>query len=96
MSAADLAKQRLPSPPSSINGDYQYGLNEIVQHNNGIAQQRPALYGFDEGAYISSDQSTPHDSPASNHWLADQYRRDPYPIPYYGQDNLESSNRYVC
>ena len=95
MSAAELVKQRLPSPPSSLNGDYHYGLTEIVQHNNAMPSQRPAPYGFDESTYIPSGQSTTYGSPASNPWLIDQYGRDSYPVPYHVQDNIGPGNRSV-
>ena len=94
MSAAELVKQRLPSPPSSLNGDYQFGLNHIAQHNATVPH-RPESFVYSEGSYVQPGQSTSYSSPASSHWLVDQYGREPYQSSYGDPEHVGLGINYV-
>ena len=75
MTTTTLEKQRPLSPPASVSGEYQYDLQQLVQHNAATPYSNEQ-YVFDEGGYVHSGQSTTYGSPASNQWQVDQ--RDPY------------------
>ena len=94
MSAADLVKQRLPSPPSSLNGDYQFALNHIAQHNANVPHG-PESFAYSEGSYVQSGQSTTYGSPSSNHWLVDQYGRESYQSSYGDPEHVGLGVNYV-
>ncbi|MCJ1380497.1 hypothetical protein MMC17_003602 [Xylographa soralifera] len=85
MSIESMSKQRLPSPPASVEGEYYPGIGQILQHNAEV----PQISGHnvqDGGGYAHSGQSTAYGSPNGNHWMVDQYADDQLQDPYQHQE----------
>ena len=81
MTNSSITKQRLPSPPASLSGDYQPGIDQLLQHN-AATQYRTEHYITEDSGYMHSGQSTAYGSPAGNNWLADQQSNDNQHNPY--------------
>ena len=74
-------KQRLPSPPASLSGDYQPGIDQLLQHN-ATTPYWPEQYIAEDSGYVHSGQSTAYGSPAGSNWHPDQQPTDHQPNPY--------------
>ena len=75
MSNEAMVKQRLPSPPASLSGDYQQGIDQLLQHN-AATPYSSEHYPQENNGYMQSSQGTTYGSPAGDPWLADQHTPD--------------------
>ena len=94
MSNTAMVKQRLPSPPVSISGDYQQGMDWLLQHN-AATPYGSELYAQEDDRYMQSGQSTTYGSPAGGQWLADQHTPDQQLGLYRHHGDQNNGKEYV-
>ena len=89
-----MSKQRLPSPPASVSGEYQHSIDSLLQHNE-ATPHGSAQYSPEDNGFINSGQSTTQGSPAGGHWLHDRYGNKQQHHTYFDHDDGRFGGDYV-
>ena len=89
-----MVKQRPPSPAPSNNGEFQYGLHHLVQHNSNLRYQADR-FDADDGGYVHSEPLTAYGSPAAGQYLGQQYVAGPYEGVYQDSSDVGLGIQFV-
>ena len=99
-----MVKQQPPSPAPSNNGELQYGLHHLVQHNSHLRYQADR-YDAEDGRYVHSDPKrmdiltpelqTAYGSPAAGQYGGQQYVTGPYEGIYQDSNDVGLGIQFV-